>query len=479
MTAAHRPASPLPGPVPAQRSPGLTAPAQRSPLLLQELASSLRGELARPGTPLYTRLTRAFNAAVELRPVAVAAVCDAYDVVRTVRVAARHGVRVAVQCTGHGTAADLDDAVLVHTGELDEVVVHREGWARVGAGVRWRQVVDAAAPFGLTPLAGSSSGVGVVGYTTGGGLGPLARTYGLASDRVRALDVVTGDGRLVRATPTEHADLFWALRGGRGSAGIVTAVEFDLVPLRTVYGGALHFAGEDVPAVLHAWSTWAPTLPETATSSLALQQLPPLPHVPAALAGRMTVAVRLASTGTPEQGAALLAPLRALATPVLDRTSVLPVTSLDQIHLDPTSPVPVRSAATLLDDLGPRGVDALLRVAGPGSGSPLASVELRQLGGALGRPGAHPSAVCGREAGFVVMATGLRLPHTDADVAATCQALLSALGPESTGATLPNFGGGPQAYDTRTLDRLRAVVLTRDPGRVLLAADPLFAPLGL
>ena len=478
MTTAHRPASPSHGPVPAQRSPRAQEPDQ-SPAVLQELARSLRGELALPGTPRYAGLARAFNAAVEQRPVAVAAVADAYDVASTVRIAGRHGLRVAVQCTGHGAAASLDDAVLVHTGALDEVVVHREGWARVGAGVRWREVVEAAAPFGLTPLAGSSTGVGVVGYTTGGGLGPLGRTYGLASDRVRALDVVTGDGRLVRATPTEHEDLFWALRGGRGSAGIVTAVEFDLVPLQTVYGGAVHFAAQDVPAVLAAWRTWASALPETATSSLALQQLPPLPHVPPALAGAMTVAVRLASTGTAEQGAALLAPLRAVATPVLDRTGMLPVTSLDEIHLDPTSPVPVRSAATLLADLAPATVDALLRVAGPGSGSPLVSVELRQLGGALGRPGAHPSAVCGREAGFVVMGAGLRLPHTDAAVAATCSALVTALEPWSTGATLPNFGGGARAYDASTLDRLRSVVLTRDPGRVLVAADPLFEPLGL
>ena len=469
MTTAHRPASPSAGPVPAQRSP-----------VLQELAGSLRGELALPGTPAFARLATAFNAALELRPAAVAAVADAYDVVRTVRVAARHGLRVAVQCTGHGAAAGMDEAVLVHTGALDEIVVHpREAWARVGAGVRMREVVDAAAASGLTPLAGSSSGVGVVGFTTGGGLGPLARTYGLASDRVRALDVVTGDGRLVRATPTEHEDLFWALRGGRGSAGIVTAVEIDLVPLSSVYGGALHFAAEDVPAVLRAWRTWAPSLPGTATSSLAVQQLPPLPHVPAPLAGRMTVAVRLASTGSARQGAELLAPLRAVATPVLDRMAVLSVTSLDAIHLDPTSPIPARQAAMVLRDLTEDAVEALLAVAGPGSGSPLGIVELRQLGGAVGLPGVHPSAVCHRDAGYVVMGAGLRLPHTDAGVTAGLDALGAALGSWSTGATLPNFGGGTRAYDAPTLDRLRSVVLAHDPGRVMLAADPLFAPLGV
>ena len=456
-------------------TPDRFVPAQRRPPL-HELAPLLRGELVLPGTPTYTRLTTPFNAAVEQRPVAVAAVSDAYDVVRTVRFAGRRGLRVAVQCTGHGADACLDGTVLVHTAGLDECVVHREGWARVGAGVRWRAVVDAAAPLGLTPLAGSSSGVGVVGYTTAGGLGPLARTFGLASDRVRSFDVVTGGGRLVRATPEEHVDLFWALRGGKGSAGIVTAVELDLVPLERVYGGALHFAGADAPAVLHAWRTWVRTLPETATTSLALQSLPPLPHVPPPLAGRTTVAVRLASTGTAQQGAALLARLRAVAAPVLDRTGVLPVTSLDAVHADPTEPKPVRSASMLLADLTADAADELLRVAGPDAGSPLAVVELRQLGGAVGRPGPHPSAVCGRDAAFSLLALGLDVPPVGDHVAARCEALRSALSPWSTGAVLPAFGSGPAAYDADTLDRLRSVVLTRDPGRVLLAADPLFLP---
>ena len=334
--------------------------------------------------------------------------------------------------------------------------------------------VVAAAPLGLTGLVGSSSGVGVVGYTTGGGLGPLARTYGLASDHVRALDVVTGDGRLRRATPDEHPDLFWGLRGGRGSLGIVTAVELDLVPLESVYGGALFFAEPDVPAVLRAWRDWAGRLPETATTSLAVMQLPDLPQVPPPLAGRMTVAVRLVSTASPEEGAALLAPLRALATPVLDSTGVLPVAALDAVHGDPKDPMPVVEGGALLRDLDDAGLAALLRLAGPGSGSPLVKVELRALGGAVRRGGAHPSAVCGRDAAYQLVAIGLLVPPVPEAAAAHCDALLAGLAPWSTGRTLPTFAGGAHSYDAATLDRLRATVLARDPGRVVLAADPLF-----
>ncbi len=448
--------------VPAQRGDALTA-----------LAGALRGQLALPGSEAYDRLRTPFNLAVRVEPLAVVRAVDAYDVATAVRIAREHGLRVGVQSTGHGTSASMDGALLVHTGLLDECVVHPAGWARVGAGVRWRAVLDAAAEHGLTGLAGSSSGVGVVGYTTGGGLGPLARTYGLASDRVRAFDVVTGQGRLLRATPDEHDDLFWGLRGGRGSLGIVTAVELDLVPQRTVYGGCTWFSGADAAAVLRAWAAWAPALPEAATTSVALLQLPPLPHVPPPLAGRTTLAVRYVHTGDRRTAEALLAPLRARATPVLESMGELACTDLDAVHRDPVDPMPAVKVSGLLRSLPPHALDALLDIAGPGTGSPLTVLELRQLGGAVGRPGVHPSAVSHRDAAFALTCIGAGVPPVADAVATRARTVLSALAPWSTGFTLPNFGGGPLAYDAPTLERLRALVTTHDPAGVLLAADDL------
>ena len=148
----------------------------------------------------------------------------------------------------------------------------------------WQRVLDAAGAHGLAALAGSSPGVGVVGYTTGGGVGPLARTLGLASDRVRAFDVVTGDGELRRATRDEHPDLFWALRGGKGALGVVTAIEFDLLPIPEIHAGALYFDGSHAAAVLGRWVDWSAALPPQATTSLALMQLPSMPGVPEPLA---------------------------------------------------------------------------------------------------------------------------------------------------------------------------------------------------
>jgi hypothetical protein len=448
--------------VPAQRGDALTA-----------LAGALRGQLALPGSEAYDRLRTPFNLAVRVEPLAVVRAVDAYDVATAVRIAREHGLRVGVQSTGHGTHASMDGALLVHTGLLAESVVHPGGWARVGAGVTWRTVLDAAAEHGLTGLAGSSSGVGVVGYTTGGGVGPMARTYGVASDRVRAFDVVTGQGRLVRATPDEHGDLYWGLRGGRGSLGIVTAVEMDLVPQRTVHGGCTWFSGADIPVVLRAWASWVRTLPEVATSSVALLQLPPLPHVPPPLAGRATLAVRYVHTGDAREAEALLAPLRALATPVLESMGELASTDLDAVHRDPVDPMPAVKVGRLLRELPPGAVDSLLDLAGPGTGSPLTVLELRHLGGAVARPGPHPSAVCHRDAAFALTCIGAGVPPVADAVATRARTLLSALSPWSTGFTLPNFGGGPLGYDAPTLERLRSLVSTHDPAGVLLAADDL------
>lgn len=343
------------------------------------------------------------------------------------------------------------------------------GWARVGAGVRWQQVLDAAAPHGLAGLAGSAPHVGVVGYTTGGGVGPISRTYGFASDLVRAVELVTGDGELRRVTPGH--ELFAAVRGGKGAVGIVTAMEFDLVPLASVYGGALFFDGADAATVLHAWRSWAAALPEQGTTSAALTQLPPLPGVPPVLAGRLTVAVRFAWTGP--SGASVLDPLRTVAPVLLDTTGVLPVPAIGAIHADPVDPMPVHEESDLLTDLPAAAVDALLAVAGPGSGSPQAIVELRQLGGALARAPRHPDMVCGRDAAFVLTSIGALVPPVAGAVPAHAAAVRSALGPWATGQVLPNFaaGTGParlaRSYDPATLAHLTALATTYDPKNTL------------
>jgi hypothetical protein len=304
----------------------------------------------------------------------------------------------------------------------------------------------------------------------------MARTYGIAADRVRAFEVVTGDGVLRRVTATEHPDLFFALRGGKGAAGIVTALEFDLVPLSSFYGGAIYFDGADAAAVVDRWRSWADALTEQGTTSFAIFQLPPLPEVPPPLAGRMSLAVRFVWTGDPEEGARLLDEIRALAPVILDDAAVKPYTAIDSVHADPVDPVPVCDPSILLSEFPQEAAERLLEVAGHGSGSPLLGVEVRHLGGAYAREGAHPDAFSHRAARFSLLAAGLAMDHASAAVTlAYADQVFAALRPWDTGGVWPNFGAphdaasARRAYDERTLRRLREVVDTYDPQGVLQA----------
>ena len=445
--------------------------AQTSPAAVPfaELEALTIGTVAVPGDKAYDALVSPWNLAVPVRPVAVLAAFDAQDVVEAVQFAARHGIRVTPQATGHGPMAALTTELLVTTKELDEVTLHpEEGWARVGAGVKWLEVIEAAAPHGLAPLSGSITDVGIVGYTTGGGLGPMARTYGLAIDRVRAIEVVTGDGVLRRVTPTDHPELFFALRGGKGMLGIITAIEFDLVHQPRFYGGSLWFDGADAPAVIDAWRTWSAELPEEGTTSFALFQLPEMDGVPPMLAGRLTLSVRYVWTGSAEEGERWFAAMRAAAPVILDDVADKPYTAIDSVHTDPLDPTPAYEAGDVLADFPREAADALLALTGPGVASPQILVEVRQLGGAFARQGEHPSAFASRDAAYSLLVVGIsEVPGVEDHAAA----ILDAMEPWAGGHRLPNFTFTPEeyvdAYDEVTLARLRRARRTYDPEGVL------------
>jgi FAD/FMN-containing dehydrogenase len=433
-----------------------------------ELASRTRGTVAVPGDADYDALVAPWNVAVPVRPAAVVAAETAEDVVEAVRFAAEHGLRVTPQATGHGPMAELLTELVVLTKGLDEVVVHPEGWARVGAGVKWLRVVEAAAPLGLAPLSGSITDVGIVGYTTGGGLGPMARTYGLAIDKVRAVEVVTGDGVLRRATPTEHAELFFALRGGKGMLGIVTAIEFDLVHQPTFYGGSLWFDGADAATVIERWRGWSDDLPELGTTSFALFRMPEMPGVPPQLAGRLTLSVRYVWTGDPQEGEQRFAAMRRAAPVVLDDVAHKPYTAIDSVHTDPLDPTPAHEAAAVLTDFPSEAADALLDLTGPDAASPQVLVEVRQMGGAIARGGEHPGAFSSRDVAYSLLVVGIAGVPGVEDHASE---ILEVMRPWTGGYRLPNFTFTPEeyadAYDEVTIARLRRAVRAYDPHGVM------------
>jgi hypothetical protein len=442
-----------------------------------ELRERSTGTLLTPGEPGYDALVSPWNLAVPMRPAAAVDVRTASDVVAAVRFAGEHGLTAGVQATGHGAERSLAGHLLVVTRRLDELTVHpEEQWVRIGAGVKWIRVVEAVTPYGLAALSGSTTDVSVVGYTTGGGVGPLTRTYGLQADRVRAIEVVTGDGEFRRVTPTEHPDLFYALRGGKGAAGIVTALEFDLIRMPGFYGGAVYFDGADAPAVIDRWRGWADALPEQGTTSFGIFQLPPLPDVPPPLAGRTTLGVRFVWTGDPAEGARLLDEIRAVAPVLLDDALQRPYTEIDHVHADPVPPMPVTDPSILLDGFPAGAAERLLGLAGSGAGSPQILVEVRHLGGAYAREGAHPNAFSHRAARFSVLTVGLAADDAMAEANLDhAHRLFAALADWDTGGVWPNFGvphdavSARRSYDPPTLARIRDVVRTYDPQGVLQA----------
>lgn len=430
------------------------------------------GAVALPGDDGYDAARQAFNLTVDQRPAAVAYPADAGEVAAVVRAAKAAGLRIAAQTTGHnaGPLGDLSGTVLVKTSGMGGVAIDAERRiARVGAGVMWADVVDAAAPHGLVALHGSSPTVGVAGYSLGGGMGWLARSHGLQANSLTAVELVTPDGEFVRADADHDPELFWALRGGGGNFGVVTALEFALYPLTEIYAGFMLWDWTEAERVLTAWAAWAVDAPDHVTTSLRIMQMPPLEELPEFIRGRQLVMIDGAVQGDP----AVLEPLRALA-PELDTFATVPAPALARLHQDPEEPMPYVSASGLVEALPAEAIAALLAVAGPGSGSPLAGVELRQTGGALARVQPGAGALAKLDGQFVLFAAGMAL---DADMGALmqhyAQRLKSELAPWLATGDYLNFAETPVdtafTYGAERYERLRAVRERVDPDGVMHA----------
>lgn len=438
------------------------------------------GDLVRlPSDAEFDAVRTPWNVHVAQHPAAVALPRTADDVVRVVRAARRHGLRVTAQGTGHGAAAlaghDLARTVLVRTTAMREVHVDPAArTARVGAGAIWDDVVPVAAEHGLAALHGSSPDVGVAGYTLGGGIGWYARAHGLAAQHVRAVELVTADGELVRADAEHHAELFWAVRGGGGSFGVVTALEIELLPIADAYAGMLLWDGSRAADVVRAWARWTADLPEDTTTSCRILRLPPLPELPPFLSGRTVVVIDGAVLGDDATGATRIAALRALA-PELDTFTRTPAAALSRLHMDPEGPTPSVGGSLTLDRLDADAVEAFLAAVGPDVPSALLACELRHLGGALGRRAAGAGALdhlpFGYLAFFVAVAPSPEVAELGLADLARVRAALAAW---DSGRHLLNFADRPvdasPAFDDATWQRLRAVRAAVDPGAVFAAS---------
>ena len=425
----------------------------------------------------------AWNLAVDQQPAAVALPESARDVGAIVRWARERGLRVAPQGTGHNAhpLGSLAHTVLLKTERMRGVAIDaRAQRARVEAGVLWAEVTEAAAEHGLAALAGSSPDVGVVGYTLGGGVSWLSRRYGLAANSVTAIELVNAEGELVRADADQNADLFWALRGGGGSFGVVTALEFALYPITDVHAGVLFFPLERGAEVLRAWRRWVDTVPDEVTSVGRFLQFPPVPALPEHLRGQSFAVIEAVSLLGQDASDELLRPLRELG-PQLDTFATIPAHSLDRLHMDPEHPVPGAGDGMVLSDLNDAAIDALVQTAGAGSHSPLLSVELRHAGGALARKVPGGGAVSSVNGRFLLFAVGMA-PTPDAGTAVKAQVELvqNALAPWDAGRAYSNFATkrerGERLFGDLTYRRLQTVKATVDPDDVFRSNHPVRLP---
>jgi FAD/FMN-containing dehydrogenase len=427
------------------------------------------GAVHLPGDPLYDEARMPWNLQVDEHPAAVAYPADPHEVARVIKAAAASGLKVAPQGTGHGApplAGRLGDAVLLRTAAMTGLRVDAATrTARVEAGVLWGDVVARAGKVGLAGMHMSSPGVGVVGSSLGGGVSWYARQHGLQCSAITAVELVLADGSFVRATEEQDPDLLWAARGGHGGFGVVTSLEFDLLLVRTAYAGMLAWDWRHARRVLTAWGEWTADAPESVTSVARIFQVPDSEWLSAQLSGRKLVMIDAVALGDAEAGARSIAGLRALE-PEIDTFTQMSAPDIAHLQLDPQEPTAVYANSVLVHGLPADAVDALVDTAGPGSGSNLLFVELRQLGGALARPSPRAGAMDHLDGSFLVLGVGLDVGTGWSAVRADATRILDSLSPWTSAAAYLSMayeaaarrGWSPMAYE-----RLQRIRRSADP----------------
>ena len=454
---------------------------------VDDLRSRLSGGLHEPGDAHYEDTCTLFNTMIERRPRYVAECVTVDDVVASLAYAREHDLPVAVRAGGHSVAglSLVDDGLVLDVRGLADVDVDPgRRVVRVGGGAVQAQVDRETQIHGLAAVGGRVSTTGVAGLTLGGGSGWLERRHGLAADSLLAAELVTWDGRVVRASEDENPELLWALRGGGGSFGVVTALELRLHPVGPeVYAGLALFDGARAGEVLRAWRDLMNDAPEEL--SLAAALITPAEdddEVPPELRGRPAIAILGMWAGDVADGERAIAPIRALG-PVADEFGVTPYADFQSSVDDPPGYRNYWTAENVVD-LPDEAIDSLVRRATELQAGP-SQLFLVAWGGAVRRHGPEHSPLAGREARFIVHPLLLwSEPADDARNMALGRALRSAVERWSVGATYPNFlgyeGGARMAaaYGAST-ERLAEIKAEWDPHGVFQTHQAVRAALPL
>jgi len=377
---------------------------------LDELAAGFRGEIVLPADPGYDEHRRVWNGSIDRHPAVITRCAGVADVIAAVRFGQRTGLPVAVRSGGHSFPglSVCDDGLVIDTSLMRGVRVDPEKRkARVQAGVLLGELDRETQQFNQAVPSGIVTHTGVAGLTLGGGIGWIMRKHGLSIDNLEAVDLITAGGELVKASEKANEDLFWGVRGAGGNFGIVTDFKFRTVDLGPeVVAGPIFWAAEDAPEVLRFYRDWIVDCPDEVMTIVVQRRAPDLPVVPRELVGKLVVAVIACYAGPVEDGEKVLQPLKQFGKPVLDVCVPKPYLT-HQAMLDPGFVrgrwYYVRSCdvATLTDEVIDVCADFGMRIT-----SPITSIALWQMGGAVARVGENDTAFNGRNAGHTFNING-------------------------------------------------------------------------
>jgi FAD/FMN-containing dehydrogenase len=439
---------------------------------IHALETELTGTLVRPTDTAYDTARQIWNARFNRRPALVVRPAGPEDVVRAVRFAKEQELPLAVRGGGHSLAGlgVVDDGLVLDMSGMRKITVDPAARvARVEAGARWKDLEAATGPHGLATPAGTCPTTGVAGVALGGGVGWLTRHYGLSIDNLLAVDIVTADGVLRHASATENVDLFWAVRGGGGNFGVVTALEMRLYPVTMLFGGMIGYPVAQAGEVLRFYREFAATAPDAFGSIVMFMTAPPLPFVPPALHGQPVIVISVAYSGDLEEGARVLAPLRAFGAPAVDTVGPVPYAVMQAIG-EPAGELGVQHyiKSGYLDTLSDAAIDTIVAYAAAMPG-PMTALHLNQLGGAMRRVPAGATAFGRRTAQFIVNAMPTWVdPAQAATHRAWADNFLAAMAPVLGEGVYVNFLDTESPERVRAAyganwDRLRAVKRRYDP----------------
>jgi len=443
---------------------------------LQDLRESVRGHVITPDDDAYADACAVWNGMYDgKRPAVIVRCAGTADVIAAVGFARSNDLDIAVRGGGHSIAgfSTCDRGIVIDLGDIAHVRVDPEARrAHVGGGATWSDVDRETQAHGLATTGGLVSSTGVGGFTLGGGIGWLMREHGLACDNLLGADVVTADGRLVHASETENADLFWGLRGGGGNFGIVTDFELALHPVGpTVYAGVIFYSADADTDLLRVYSEWAESAPDDITAIVNLTTAPPLPVIPEEWHGKKVAAFVALSTRPADEAEKLVAGFRTVAEPVADLLGPMPYLGM-QTLLDPLWPKGIHSyfKATNLARLDEALIDDLVKMHAVAPG-PQCEIHVHQMGGAVGRVPEDATAFAERSMPFLLnVVTGWQEPAAMGAHIGWTRSVIDAASGASTGRAYVNFFGdagvGASAYGRKGYERLVALKDAYDPTNV-------------